>query len=337
VRTSCVPTIYGENVVMRLLDAASALLSLKDMGFAEKMLEEYKKLSEELLAMPVIYGKKTEAEKFKGAKYTTTIEGFMPDGKAIQAGTSHNLGQGFMKAFDVKFLGKDEKTHTPWQNSWGFSTRLIGAIVMVHGDNNGLVLPPKIAPIQVVIVPILFDKTKEEVLKQCKELKNILSLKFDVELDDREEYTPGWKYNEWELKGVPVRLELGPKDLDKGQVVLVRRDTGEKSFSKLSGNVAKDVQKLLEDIEMNLFSKAQKFLKESTAEASNWKDFSDAIKQKKLVKVPFCGEIECEDWIKDKTGGATSRLIPLDSKEPEGNCVQCSKKAKVFAYFSKSY
>ncbi|MBW2977922.1 proline--tRNA ligase [Candidatus Woesearchaeota archaeon] len=299
-------------------------------------LDEYKKLSEDLLNIPVITGEKTPKERFAGAKATYTIEALMPDGKALQMGTSHNLGQNFAESFGIKYLGKDEKTHTPWQNSWGFSTRLIGAIVMVHGDNNGLVLPPKIAPTQVVIVPILFDKTKEEVLKQCKELKNQLSIKFDVELDDREEYTPGWKFNEWELKGVPIRLEIGPKDLDKGQVVLVRRDTGEKSFSKLSNHVAKDVQKLLEDIEMSLFSKAQTFLKESTVEVTKWNEFLKAIKDKKLVKANFCGDAECEDWIKDKTGGASSRCIPFDSK-PEGKCIHCDKEAKVVAYFSKSY
>jgi len=300
-------------------------------------LEEYKKLSEDLLAIPVLIGEKTEKERFAGAKNTYTIEALMPDGKALQMGTSHNLGQNFAKSFNIKFLGRDEKTHTPWQNSWGFSTRLIGAVVMVHGDNNGLVLLPKIAPVQVVIVPIFYEKDKKEILDKCKELKKILSLKFDVELDDREEYTPGWKFNEWELKGVPIRLELGPKDLDKGQVVLVRRDTGEKTTAKLSNNLQKEIQKLLGDIEMNLFSKAQKFLKESTVEVSTWKEFLKAIKEKKLVKAPFCGKIECEDWIKDKTAGANSRLIPLDAKKPKGKCVHCGKEAKVIAYFSKSY
>ena len=299
-------------------------------------LEEYQKLASDLLCIPTLAGQKSEKEKFPGALRTYTYEALMPDGKALQMGTSHNLGQGFAKSFNIKYLGRDEKTHTPWQNSWGISTRLLGALVMSHGDDKGLVLPPKVAPVQIVIIPILFDKTKEEVLKECKELKNTLGVKYEVELDDREEYTPGWKYNQWELKGVPIRLELGPKDLDKGQAVLVRRDTGEKTTAKLS-DIQKEIQKLLEKIEMNLFSKAQNFLKENTVEADNWNDFVKAIKDKKLVKVPFCGEAECEDWIKDKTEGATSRLIPLDSKQPKSKCVQCGKEAKVFAYFSKSY
>jgi prolyl-tRNA synthetase len=299
-------------------------------------LDEYRKVAEDLLCIPVLLGKKTAKERFAGAKDTYTIEALMPDGKALQMGTSHNLGQNFAKSFGIRFLGKDEKKHTPWQNSWGFSTRLLGAIVMAHGDDKGLVLPPKIAPVQIVIVPIFFEKNKEEILKKCKELKNLLSVKYEVESDDRDEYTPGWKFNEWELKGVPLRIELGPKDLEKEQVVVARRDNGEKTAVKLS-ELQKEIPFLLEKIEMSLFSARQEFLKSSMVETNDGKEFLKAIKEKKLVKVPFCGEIECEDWIKDKTGGATSRLIPLDSKKPEAKCIHCGKEANVFAYFSKSY
>jgi len=299
-------------------------------------LDEYKKVAEDLLAIPVMKGVKTEKERFAGAKNTYTVEALMPDGKALQMGTSHNLGQNFAKSFNISFLGRDEKKHIPWQNSWGITTRLIGAMVMVHGDDKGLVLPPKVAPVQIVIIPILFEKTKQQILKKCKELKTALSQKHEVELDDREDYTPGWKFNEWELKGVPIRIELGPRDLEKDQAMLVRRDTGEKTAVKLS-DMQKQAQKLLEEIEMNLFSTAQKFLKQNTVEADNWKGFQKAVKEKKLVKAPFCGEVECEDWIKDKTGGATSRLILLDSEKPKAKCIHCDKEAEVFAYFSKSY
>ena len=191
-------------------------------------LNEYKKLAEDLMAIPVLTGVKTEKEKFAGAIETTAIEAFMPDGKALQLGTSHNLGQGFAKAFGIEYIGKDEKKHYPWQNSWGVSTRFIGGLIMTHSDDKGLVLPPKIAPDQVVIVPIIFDDTKDKVLKKAKEIKDKLK-KYSVIIDDREGYSSGWKFNEWELKGIPIRIEIGPKDIEKKQAVVVRRDTGKKS------------------------------------------------------------------------------------------------------------
>lgn len=194
-------------------------------------LEDYKNLCEELLAIPVLLGEKTEAERFAGAKRTFTIEALMPDGKALQMGTSHNLGQGFAKAFGIEFLDRDGKSQVPWQNSWGFSTRLIGAVVMVHADNKGLVLPPRLAANKLVIVPILFEKTKGKVLKKAKDLKKKLA-SFNPILDDRDSYSAGWKFNEWELKGIPIRLEVGPKDLAKKQVVLVRRDTAKKIYKQ---------------------------------------------------------------------------------------------------------
>jgi len=296
----------------------------------------YKNLCEELLALPVIVGKKTEKEKFAGAKYTLTIEAFMPDGKALQCGTSHNLGIGFAKAFGIKYIGKDEKKHLPWQNSWGISTRLIGAAVMTHSDDKGLVLPPKVAEVQIAIVPILFDKTKEEVLKACKALKQKLAIKYRTHLDSREGYSPGWKFNEWELKGVPIRIELGPKDLEKNQAVVVRRDNGEKSPIKLE-DIPQEIPKIIENMELDMFKKAKKIMDDSIVEAKDWNSFEKSIKDKKLVKTIFCGEPECEESIKDKSSGATSRCIPLDSKKPDGKCVLCDKDAKVEIYFSKSY
>nr|MBI4156702.1 proline--tRNA ligase [Candidatus Woesearchaeota archaeon] len=298
-------------------------------------LKEYKKLCEDLLAIPVIMGKKTEKEKFAGALYTTSIESFMPDGKALQMATSHNLGQGFAKAFNIKYLGKDEKEHYPWQNSWGLSTRTIGALAMIHGDDQGIVLPPNIAYNKIVIVPILFDKDKEKILKKANEIKIKLK-KYNPILDIRD-YSPGWKFNEWELKGIPIRIELGPKDMQKKQVTLVRRDTRKKEFVKFS-NLSKDIDKMLKDIQKNLFNNASKFLELNTIYVKNMDDLKRAIKNKKLVKAPFCLNTKCEDKIKDEADGAKSINIPLDQpKSIKDNCVYCNTKAKVICLFAKSY
>jgi len=297
-------------------------------------LEEYKKLVEEQLAIPVITGKKTEKEKFAGAKYTTTIEAFMPDGKALQCGTSHNLGQGFAKSFGIKYIGKDEKEHTPWQSSWGFSTRLIGAIVMVHGDNKGLVLPPRIAKDKIVIVPILFDKTKKEVLKKAEELKKKLE-EYGTIIDDREGYSPGWKYNEWEMKGIPLRIEVGPKDMEKKQVMIARRDNGKKEAVKET-ELAKRIPEIINEMHNDMYTKAKKLLEDNTVETKDWKEFEKAINDRKLAKAPFCGQQECEDQIKDKTAGATSRCID-EHKKTKHKCIHCDKEAKYNVYFSKSY
>jgi prolyl-tRNA synthetase len=298
-------------------------------------LDEYKKLCEELLAIPVLEGKKTDKEKFAGADTTYTVEALMPDGKALQMGTSHNLGQNFAKAFGIKYLGKDEKEYLPWQNSWGFSTRLIGALVMMHSDDKGLVLPPKVAPTQIVIVPIYKSENKDKIVKKANEIKNKLK-GYEVELDDREGYTPGWKFNEWELKGVPLRIEIGPKDIAKNQVVLVRRDNNEKEFVKLS-LLDKKIKDNLEDIQNNLFNKAKKFLNSNIVSSNNFNDLSKQIKNKKLVKAFFCGKVGCEDIIKDKTNGATSRLIPFEQPKKIGKCIHCNKEGEFLVIFGKAY
>jgi len=297
-------------------------------------LEEYKKLCEELLAIPVLAGEKTEKERFAGAKRTYTIEALMPDGKALQMGTSHNLGQNFAKAFSISYLDKNEHKQLPWQNSWGISTRLIGALVMVHSDDRGLVLPPKIAPITIVIVPIYFED-KDKIIKKSQEIKNKLK-NYEVILDDRDDYRPGWKFNEWEMKGVPLRIEIGPKDVAKSQVVLVRRDTNKKEFVKLS-QLDKKIKDTLEDMQDNLFNKAKKFLDSNVVEAKNWNDFLKQIKNKKLVKAFFCGNIKCEEDIKDKTNGVTSRLIPFEQPKNIGKCVHCNKGGKFLVIFGKAY
>ena len=298
--------------------------------------ELYRQISEELLAIAVISGRKTEKEKFAGANKTYTIEGFSPEGKAVQMGTSHNLGQNFAKAFDIKFIGKDEKKRYPFQNSWGISTRMIGALVMIHSDDKGLVLPPKIAPLQIVIVPILFDKTKKQVLKKANEIKITLK-KYTVKLDDREEYNPGWKFNNWELKGVPLRIEFGPKDLEKDQAVIVRRDTGKKEFIKIR-DIEEKTKELLETMQKDMLEKSRQFLKQSIVEVDTWEEFMKAAKDKKLIKAGFCNDIKCEEELKSKSGGAGSRCIPFDEKIKKGTkCIHCNKPAEHIAYFARSY
>ena len=240
-----------------------------------EIINEYKKLCEEVLAVPVFLGKKSKMETFAGAKKTMAIESLMIDGKALQMGTSHNLGQGFARVFDVKFKDRNEKEQYAWQTSWGFSTRLIGALVMVHGDDKGLVLPPRIAEQKAVIVPILFDDSRDKVLKKCNEMKNKLG-KFNAFVDSREGYSPGWKFNEWELKGVPLRIEIGPKDLEKKQAVLVRRDNGKKEIVK-EKDIANKVELILEDIQNNLFSKAKKFLNSSIDNAKDMKELKKKL------------------------------------------------------------
>ncbi|MCH8004031.1 MAG: proline--tRNA ligase [Nanoarchaeota archaeon] len=301
---------------------------------AKIYLEEYKKLCQELLAIPVIAGEKTEKERFAGAKRTYTVEALMPDGKALQMGTSHNLGQNFAKAFNITYLDKSERKQLPWQNSWGISTRLIGALVMVHSDDKGLVLPPKVAPTTIVIVPIYFED-KKKIIKKANEIKNMLK-NYEVVLDDRDDYRPGWKYNEWELKGVPLRIEIGPKDVAKKQVVLVRRDNNKKEFVKLT-QLDKKIKNTLEDIQNSLFNKAKKFLNSNIVESKNWNDFLKYIKNRKLVKANFCGNIKCEDEIKDKTDGATSRLIPFQQPKKIGKCIKCNKEGKFLVIFGKAY
>lgn len=294
---------------------------------------EYKKMMEELLAIPVLIGKKSILETFAGAKKTVSLESLMPDGKALQMGTSHNLGQGFSKSFDVKFTGKDEKEYYGWQTSWGFSTRLLGALIMVHGDDKGLVLPPRVIENKGVIVPILFDKTKGKVLKKSMEIKKKLS-KFGFIIDDREEYNPGWKFNEWEMKGIPIRVEIGPKDLEKKQMVIVRRDNGKK-YIVSEKDVSGKVSELLEDIQKNLFKKAKKFLDGRIDSAKDLKELKKKLKDGKIVKVYMKDDGKIENKLKDETNGATSRIIEEIKKE--GSCIISGEKTKILAYVARSY
>jgi prolyl-tRNA synthetase len=302
------------------------------------ILNYYRDLIENYLAIPVLAGKKSEREKFAGAFYTTTLEAMMPDGKALQMATSHNLGQNFSKPFGIRFVGKDKKENFVWTTSWGMSTRLIGAVVMVHGDNKGLVIPPRIAPYKTVIVPIFYEeKEKSIVLKKCKEVFEVLEKnRIKALLDDRQEYTPGWKFNEWELKGVPLRIEIGPKDVKTRQMVIARRDTGEKITVKERDFVEK-VNLLLEEIQKNLYKRAKKFLEEHTSIAKDFEELKKRLEEKGgFVRACWCGEEACEEKIKEETG-ATIRLIPFKKERIFSSCVYCGKKAKDVVYFAKSY
>jgi prolyl-tRNA synthetase len=301
-------------------------------------LNEYKDIMENYLAIPVLVGTKSDTEKFAGALYTTALEAMMPDGKALQMGTSHNLGQNFGKVFNVKFIGEDKLDHYVWQTSWGITTRLIGAMVMVHGDDKGLIIPPKVAPVQVVIVPIPFKGAEPEaIVTKAKEIAETLKAKsFSVLLDDREEYTPGWKFNQWELKGVPIRIELGPRDLKQGQVIMVRRDTGQKNPVK-EKDIPATMEKLLQEIQDNLFAKAKASLQEKTNAVQSYDDFKKVICDKGgFVKAAWCGSADCEAKIKDETG-ATIRVRPFQKEEPMVNCIYCGQKAKETVYFARSY
>ena len=303
-----------------------------------EILNEYKDLMENYLAIPVLAGRKSEGEKFPGALYTATLEAIMPDGKALQMATSHNLGQNFSKVFNIKFMGKDEKEHYVWQTSWGISTRIIGAIVMVHGDDRGLIIPPKIAPVQAVIIPIPYkDADTAAILAKARELlEKLRKAGISVILDDREEYTPGWKFNDWEIKGIPVRIEIGPKDLKQKQVTLARRDTFEKLVVK-DEEVIETVQKLLDDIQRNLFNKAKKFLEEKITTVKSLDEFKDVLKSKGgFIRACWCASRRCEEKIKEETG-ATVRVIPFEKEEPFSNCIYCGGEAKRIAYFARSY
>lgn len=303
-----------------------------------EILNEYKDLIENYLAIPVLAGRKSESEKFAGALYTTTLEAIMPDGKALQMATSHNLGQNFSKVFEIKFMGRDGKEHYVWQTSWGFSTRLIGAMVMVHGDDKGLILPPRIAPTQVVIIPIPSkDMEIEKIIEKAKSIQGKLSASgISTILDDRLEYTPGWKYNHWELRGIPLRIEIGSMEIRKEQITIARRDTYERITVK-EEEIVEAIKKLLEEIQRNLYNRAKKFLEEKITKVENYEEFKKILSEKGgFIKASWCGNRECEEKIKEETG-ATIRLIPLEREEPFSKCIYCGKEAKEVAYFAKSY
>ena len=303
-----------------------------------KMLGVYKEFSEAELAMPVLDGQKTESEKFAGAVRTYSIEALMGDGRALQAGTSHNLGQNFARVYDIKFQGRDKSLQYVWGTSWGVTTRLIGAVVMVHGDEGGLILPPRIAPYQVVIVPIPRGNWRETVLPRAQAIRDELVARgVRVMLDDRDSQTPGWKFNEWEMRGVPLRLEIGPKDIEKSQVVLARRDTRQKAFTPMEG-LAAHIEQLLAEIQKALYDRAVQFRAEHTSETGSYDEFKQIMDGRPgFVISPWCGLAECEAAIKADTQ-ATIRNIPFTNDRVDGqSCLRCGTPATVKAWFAKAY
>ena len=303
-----------------------------------RMLKLYKEFAETELAIPVLDGQKTESEKFAGAERTYSIEALMGDGRALQAGTSHNLGQNFARVFDIKFQGRDKSLQYVWGTSWGVTTRLIGAVVMVHGDDGGLILPPRVAPYQVVIVPIPRGNWRETVLPHAQRIRDELVARgLRVFIDDRESQTPGWKFNEWELRGVPLRLEIGPKDIEKAQVVLARRDTREKSSTPMDG-LATHVEQLLAAIQRALYERALSFREAHTSSTDSYDEFKEIMAGRPgFVVSPWCGSASCEAAIKAETQ-ATIRNLPFDSPPAEGRkCLKCDAPASALAWFAKAY
>ena len=290
-----------------------------------QMLDIYADVIENLLAIPVLKGRKTPKEQFAGAEATYTVESLMHDGRALQAGTSHYFGQNFTKPFDVKFQNRDGKEEYAYQTSWGISTRLIGALIMAHGDNRGLKLPPKVAPIQVVIVPIAMQK--EGVKEKATELYQSLNKKFRTKLDLRDNYTPGFKFNDWEMRGVPVRVEMGPRDIQQGIAILVRRDTLEKETVELS-NLENRIEELLEDIQKSMYNDCLKRREEKTTIAYTLDEIIKNMNENQgYVKTMWCGDEECENKVKDLTG-AHSRCMPFEQEHLADTCPICGKKAE---------
>jgi prolyl-tRNA synthetase len=304
-----------------------------------KMLLVYRDFCGEMLAMPVVWGPKSESEKFAGAHRTYAIEALMSDGKALQAGTSHNLGQHFAAAYEIEYLDKNQQRARPWSTSWGTSTRMIGGLIMTHGDDAGLILPPKVAPYQVVIVPIPPRKGdwSEAVLPKSREVMAALrGAGVRVHLDDRDTQQPGFKYADWEMRGVPLRLELGPKDVEKDQCVLVRRDTREKIFVPLAGTPAK-VRELLDTIQKDLLERARKFMADNTTHVASWDEFKAVMADKRgFLVAGWCGDASCEARIKEETK-ATIRVQPLDREPAPGSCIRCGKPSPAEVYFAQAY
>ncbi|MDQ4050360.1 MAG: proline--tRNA ligase [Thermoproteota archaeon] len=329
IRTSEFLWQEGHTVHTTEEEAEQEVLSIVDI---------YKDLIENYLALPVIAGYKSDREKFVGAKYTLTLESLMPvEGKALQMGTSHHLSQNFSKPFGIKYLGKDTKEHFAWQTSWGVSWRLIGGLVMVHGDDRGLILPPQVAPIQVVIVPIHKDKNANMVKENAREIE--LELKKNgirAHLDDRDEYTSGWKFNEWEMNGVPLRINIGPRDIEGGQVEFVRRDTKEKRLAE-RGKLVHIATSILAEIQGSLLARAREFLKENTFKPEDFESFKSIIQTKGgFILAGWCGQEQCESKIKEETG-ADIRVIPFNQNPKPATCIYCGLESKNAAIYARAY
>ena len=299
----------------------------------EQMLNIYARFCEEYLAIPVVKGRKTDKEKFAGAEATYTIEAMMHDGKALQSGTSHYFGDGFARAFDIQFQGRDNKPQYPHQTSWGVSTRIIGGIIMTHGDDSGLVLPPAIAPVQVMVIPIA--QHKEGVLEKAEEVKKMISdyCRAGIDCSDN---SPGWKFAQYEMRGVPLRLELGPKDIEKGQCVLVRRDTREKAFVPLE-KLSAEIPRLLKQTHDSLFARALENRESRTFSATTLEELTKIADERSgYIKAMWCGDLQCEEKLKE-VAGVSSRCIPFEQEHISDTCVCCGKPAKEMVYWGKAY
>ena len=301
------------------------------------ILDLYKMLIEEYLAIPTVSGLKTDKEKFVGANYTTCLESLMPDGKALQMATSHNLAQNFSKPFEIKFLDKDSAEHLVWQTSWGISWRVIGALIMVHGDDKGLILPPKISPTQIIIVPIYKDESKEIVKEKAYELENKLKdSNIRAYTDDRDEFTSGWKFNEWEMKGVPLRVNIGIRDIREEQVELIRRDTRERFYVK-EKDLVNETLSILENIQSNMYHLAKNYLLTNTRNATRLDELLSMLDSSGgFVACSWCGKRECEDLVKEKTT-ADIRIIPFNTKKNISSCIACGKEGTTEVYFGRAY
>ncbi len=299
-----------------------------------QMLNMYADFCEEVLAIPMVKGKKTDKEKFAGAHSTYTIEALMHDGKALQSGTSHNFGDGFAQAFEIQYTDNENKLQYVHQTSWGMSTRIIGAIIMVHGDDSGLVLPPKIAPVQAMIIPIM--QKKEGVLEKAAEVAAKIAQAGIRVKTDASDKNPGWKFSEQEMRGIPVRVELGPKDIEANQAVIVRRDTREKTIVSLD-NIEIEIATILENMQKDMLARAIAHRDENTHSATNWDEFTQILEKKQgFVKAMWCGDMDCEVAIKDKSGAST-RCMPFEQENLGEVCVHCGKPAKAMVYFGKAY
>lgn len=301
------------------------------------ILDVYKYLIEEYLAIPTISGLKSDKEKFVGAKYTTCLESLMADGKVLQMGTSHNLGQNFSKPFEIKFLDKDTNEQFVWQTSWGISWRVIGALIMVHGDDKGLILPPKISPTQVIIVPIYKDQSKDVVKQKAYELeKKLKDFNIRAFTDDRDEYTSGWKFNDWEMKGVPLRANIGLRDIQENQVELIRRDTKERFYVK-EKELVNQTLSILQKIQLNLLDSAKKHLRTNTRTATSLVELLSVLDATGgFVACSWCGKRECEDLVKEKTT-ADIRILPFNPKNNVSTCIACGNQGTIEVYFGRAY
>lgn len=305
---------------------------------AQRMLGVYRDFAEGYMALPVLTGEKTANERFAGAVRTYSIEAMMRDAKALQAGTSHFLGQNFAKAFDIKYQSAEGGLEYAWQTSWGVSTRLVGAIILGHGDEKGLILPPRLAPIQAVIVPIYkSDEEKSKVFERCAQLQEQLKASVRVHFDRREQYTPGWKFNHWEQKGVPVRLNVGPRDVANNVVEIARRDTGEKLRNVSMSGLENELAKLLVAVQQGIYDRALQFRKENTREVADYAEFKSSLEERNgFIEAPWCGSSACEGAVKDDTK-ATIRVIPFGSDRVEGKCIKCGGASERKVVFAKAY